>query len=182
MQDEVLRFNLIIIKHYSENSQTAIMLKEKYLHQLLEDLYEKDGLNVYDHGASVFTTEHVIFNSTKSWADQLVRDKLAVYSDAEHTTMRLTNFGKYWMMNGGYESFLMDCESIKDHHKQNDGHKVKEDSQQHIALQKEKEELVAARLKLTHFRLVGFWLTLVISCLGFFLSLFNLYMLLKVNK
>jgi hypothetical protein len=151
------------------------MLKEEYLQQLLNALYEKDQLNVYDHTATVFTTQSDEFIHTKLWADQLVRDKLAAYADPEHTCLQLTNFGKYWVMKGGYESFLKEGHSTKDHHKDNDDHKVQ-------MLKKEKEELIEARLKLTHYRLVGFWLTLVISSIGFLLSLYNLYLIMKGKK
>jgi len=151
------------------------MLKEEYLQQLLKALYEKDQLNVYDHIAAVFTTQSDEFTNTKSWADQLVRDKLAAYADPEHTCLQLTNFGKYWIVKGGYESFLKEGHSTKDHHKDDDGHKEQ-------MLKKEKEELIEARLKLIHYRLVGFWLTLVISSIGFLLSLYNLYLIMKGRK
>ena len=151
------------------------MLKEEFLQQLLKALYEKDQLNVYDHTATFFTTQSDEFANTKSWADQLVRDKLAVYADPEHTSLQLTNFGKYWVMKGGYESFLKEGHSTKDHHKDNDDHNEK-------LLRKEKEELIEARLKLTHYRLVGFWLALVISSIGFLLSLYNLYLIMKGKK
>jgi hypothetical protein len=45
--------------------------------------------------------------------------------------------------------------------------------------QHSKEELIEARLRLTHYRLWGFWLSLVISLIGFVLSLFNLYLILN---
>ncbi|MGZ8557444.1 MAG: hypothetical protein ACXWWC_03885 [Chitinophagaceae bacterium] len=151
------------------------MFKEEYLQHLLKALYDKGSLNIYDHNAAVFTTLSDEFANTKSWADQLARDKLAAYSDPEHTVMQLTNFGKYWMIKGGYESFLKEGQSTKDHHKINDDPKVN-------LLRKEKEELIEARLKLTHYRLTGFWLTIVISSLGFLLSLYNLYMFMKGKK
>lgn len=151
------------------------MLKEEYLQLLINALYEKDQLNVYDHAAATFTIQSDQFANTKSWADQLVREKLAAYSDPEHTSLQLTNFGKYWVMKGGYESFLKDAHNIREHHKENDDHKEK-------LLRKEKEELIEARLKLTHYRLVGFWLTVVISSIGFLLSLYNLYLIMKGKK
>src|SRR5688572_27668061 len=145
------------------------MLREEYLNQLLNAIYAKESLNVYDHTASEFSTSGDNFANTKSWADQLIREKLAVYADAEHTTMQLTNFGKYWIVKGGYEVFLKEGQSTKEHrYKDIDEHKVK-------LMRKEKEELIEARLKLTHYRLVGFWLTIVISSLGFLLSLYNLF-------
>jgi len=152
------------------------MLKEEYLSQLLNAIHAKESLNVYDYTASEFTSSGDVFAQTKSWADQLIRDKLAVYTDAEHTTMQLSNFGKYWVMKGGYAIFLKEGQSIKGHHhNHDDDHKVK-------LIRKEKEELIEARLKLTHYRLVGFWLTIVISSMGFLLSLYNLYLILKGRK
>src|SRR6187399_592715 len=120
------------------------MLKEEYLSQLLNAIYTKESLHVYDFTASEFTTSGDIFANTKPWAEQLIREKLAVYTDAEHTTMQLTNFGKYWVIKGGYEIFLKEGQSTKARH-QNDNHehKVK-------LIRKEKEELIEARLKLTH--------------------------------
>jgi hypothetical protein len=55
-----------------------------------------------------------------------------------------------------------------------DGLREKELLNQHT-----KDELIEARLKLTHYRLWGFWLSLVISLIGFVLSLFNLYLILS---
>lgn len=152
------------------------MIKEEYLQQLLKAVYDGGILNVYDYTATGFTLQSEEFANTKNWADQLVRDKLAVYADPEHTALQLTNFGKYWVMKGGYESFLKEGQSTKDDHKdKKDEHKVN-------LLRKEKEELIEARLKLTHYRLVGFWLTIVISSIGFLLSLYNLYLITKGRK
>jgi hypothetical protein len=151
------------------------MLKEEFLQLLLTALYDKGQLNVYDHAADLFATSGDEFANTKTWTDQLVRDKLAAYTDPEHTTLQLTNFGRYWILKGGYESFLKEGHTTRDHHKENDDHKDK-------MLRKEKEELIEARLKLTHYRLVGFWLTIVISSLGFLLSLYNLYLIMQGKK
>lgn len=152
------------------------MLKEEYLRQLLNTIYAKESLNVYDYTASEYSVSGDCFPHTKSWADQLIREKLAVYTDTEHTTMELTNFGKYWIVKGGYDSFLKEGQSIKkQRNKDIDEHKV-------TLMQKEKEELIEARLKLTHYRLVGFWLTIVISSIGFLLSLYNLFLIMKGRK
>ena len=151
------------------------MLKEEFLQQLLSALYDREELNVYDYVTACFTTESNEFANTKSWCDQLVRDKLAVYSDPLHTVLNVTNFGKFWMLKGGYESFLEAGHHIKDHSKE----KVDPAVKPH---QKEKDQLLEARLKLTHYRLAGFWLTLVISSMGFFLSLYNLYLIMQDRK
>jgi hypothetical protein len=105
----------------------------------------------------------------KSWVDQMVREKLIEYIDEEHTGISITNFGRYWIMNGGYPYFLRDGHS-KDH---------AANTENHHQLKKEKEELIEARLRLTRYRLYGFWLTLLISIIGFMLSVFNLYMIFK---
>lgn len=143
------------------------MLKEDFLQQVLKDLYEKGRLQIFDYTAETFTIRSEAFENVKSWTDQLVRDKMAVYADAEHTTIDITNFGRYWNLKGGYESFLREGMALKEHHKDHEEDKMR----------KEKEDLLEARLRLTHYRLVGFWLTILISSIGFLLSLYNLYLL-----
>ncbi|MBL7740637.1 MAG: hypothetical protein JNK14_15575 [Chitinophagaceae bacterium] len=140
------------------------MLKEEYLQQLLNDLYERGSLDIFDYTAELFPLQSEEFGNTKCWADQLVRDKMARYADDDHTTLLITNFGRYWVLKGGYESFLRDGLSTKDKEK---------------GPSTEKEKLIEARLKLTQYRLTGFWLALVISCIGFVLTLLNLYLLLR---
>ncbi|QGW26766.1 MULTISPECIES: hypothetical protein [Phnomibacter] len=93
----------------------------------------------------------------------MVRDKLASYCDPEHTVLNITNYGKFWILRGGYTSFLSDQHVLKEKPPAN------EKDQQKV-------ELLEARLKLTHYRLVGFWITLVISLVGFLLSVINLYL------
>lgn len=149
------------------------MLKEEFLHMLMGVVYDKNALNIYDYTANNFPAEGEEFRQCSDWADQLVQEKLAVYTDKERTTIHLTNYGRYWMLHGGYEAFLREGQRKRDNKKLRDLEKEK--------LAKEKEELLEARLKLTHFRLWGFWLTLIISLIGFTLSLFNLYLILR-NK
>lgn len=151
------------------------MLKEDYLQILLKELYQSGELNVYDYAAKIFTLTSDEFANAKSWADQLVKDKLAVYADPEHTVMQISNFGKFWILKGGYTSFLEQGQSLKDSFKEKDEKKIQ-------LIRREKEELIEARLKLTHYRLVGFWLTILISSIGFLLSLYNLYLIMKGRK
>jgi hypothetical protein len=145
------------------------MLKEQYLQQLLTAVYNEDTLNIYDYAAGVFTTQSEEFTHTKSWSDQLVKDKLATYGNAEHTTLQITNYGKYWIMKGGYEIFLKEGYNTKEKQKDKD-------------VIKEKEALLEARLRLTHYRLVGFWLTIILSSMGFILSLYNLFLIMNGRK
>jgi hypothetical protein len=146
------------------------MLKEEFLQELLKELYEKETLQLYDYTANKYSTHDEVFLNTKTWTDHLVKEKLAKFSDTDHTLIHITNFGRYWMLNGGYASFLQDGHNTKEIHKDKNDPKS-------ISIQKEKEDLLEARLKLTHYRLTGFWLTIVISTIGFFLSIFNLYVL-----
>jgi hypothetical protein len=145
------------------------MLKEQYLQQLLTAVYNEDALEIYNYAAAVLTTQSEEFTQTKSWSDQLVKDKLVTYGDGEHTTLQITNYGKYWMMKGGYEIFLKEGHNIKEKQKEKD-------------VVKEKEALLEARLRLTHYRLVGFWLTIILSSMGFILSLYNLFLIMNVKK
>ena len=153
------------------------MLKEEYLDQLMKAIYAKETLNVYDYNAAEFTTTGEEFANTKAWADQLVREKLAVFTDLEHTTMQLTNFGKYWILKGGYEIFLKEGQILKkDHHNHNG------DNNSSDLFRKEKEDLVEARLKLTHYRLIGFWLMIIVTSIGFLLSIYNLFLIINGKK
>jgi hypothetical protein len=149
------------------------MLKEEFLHMLMGIVYDKNSLNIYDYTANNFPPEGEEFRQCRDWSDQLVQEKLAIYTDKERTIIHLTNYGRYWMLQGGYEAFLLEGQRKRDSKKSRELEKEK--------MSKEKEELLEARLKLTHIRLWGFWLTLIISLIGFTLSLFNLYLILR-NK
>jgi hypothetical protein len=145
------------------------MLKEQYLQQLLKAAYDQGTLDIYDYAAAILTTQSEEFTHANPWSDQLVKDKLARYTNEEQTALQITNFGKYWIMKGGYEIFLRDSHNNKDKQKDKD-------------ITKEKEELLEARLRLTHYRLVGFWLTIILSSMGFILSLYNLYLIMSSKK
>ena len=149
------------------------MLKENYLQLLLQNIYENESIAVYDYAANIFSSEIENFSKTKEWTDQLVKDKLAKYRDNQNTELIITNFGKYWILQGGYDAFLKEGSRIK-------AEKKKED--QLSEFKNEKEELVEARLKLTKFRLVGFWLTIVISVIGLLLSSYNFYLIMYAKK
>ena len=89
------------------------MLKEEFLQQLLNAVYDKGSLAVYDYTAYNFTAGGEEFANIKNWSDLLVRDKLVVYADAEHTVLQITNFGRYWILKGGYDSFLKEGQLTK---------------------------------------------------------------------
>ena len=81
------------------------MLKEQYLQQLLKAVYDQDTLDIYDYAARILTTQSEEFIHTNSWSDQLVKDKLARYTDEDHTALQITNFGKYLIMKGDMKYF-----------------------------------------------------------------------------
>ena len=145
------------------------MVRELFQTQLLNDVYSHGPFNVYDYAMQKMGEDQADLVHVKTWADQLVKEKLVLYVDEAHTELSISNFGRYWIMNGGYQYYLRDGH-LKDH---------SISTENHHQLKKEKEELVEARLKLTKYRLYGFWLTLLISIIGFMLSVFNLYMLFK---
>ena len=149
------------------------MLKEEFLQVFLSTLYDKEILNIFDYTAEHFATKSEEFLQCSDWTSHLVKEKLAEYADKEHTTLQITNFGRYWIIQGGYDAFLR--EGLR----KTELKKIKDAERER--LNKDKEELIEARLKLTHFKLWGFWLSLIISLIGFTLSLFNLYLILK-NK
>jgi hypothetical protein len=149
------------------------MLKEEYLQELMDVVYKNKTMNLFDFTAEKFSPEGEEFLQCSEWANDLVQEKLAVFTDKERTTIQLTNYGRYWILKGGYDVYLRDSNYKKEFRKSKEIEKEK--------LKKEKEELMEARLKLTHFRLWGFWLSLIISLIGFTLSLFNLYLILR-NK
>lgn len=141
------------------------MLKEDFLHQLLQASYESEQLDIYQFSRQLSGDDTELFSNTRLWAHQLVRDKLCIYTDLEKTQMQITNYGRYWMLHDGYMGFLKDEHLLKEKEQ-------KEKDQQ-------KEVLLEARLKLVQYRLVGFWMALIISVVGLVLSVFNLYLFLS---
>ncbi len=141
------------------------MQKEAYLHQLLQATYTAEHLDIYQFSNQLAGDNVELFANTRMWAHQLVRDKLCIYTDLEKTQMQITNYGRYWMLHDGYMGFLKDEHQLKEKEQ-------KEKDQQ-------KETLLEARLKLVQYRLVGFWMALIISVIGLVLSVFNLYLFLS---
>jgi hypothetical protein len=141
------------------------MLREEFLHQLLQAVYESEQLDIYQYSLQLSGENLELFANTRIWAHQLVREKLCTYTDLERTQMQITSYGRYWMLHDGYMGYLKDEHTLKEKEQ-------KEKDQQ-------KDVLLEARLKLTQYRLVGFWLALIISVMGFILSAFNLYLFLR---
>ncbi len=139
---------------------------------LLNEIYKTEAVNFYDYAASQFAATEDSFKMVKAAASHLVKEKLAFYADEQHTSISVSNYGRYWILKGGYLSFLQS------------GHEVKEAVAKEPSTEKHhsKEELLEARLKLTHFRLIAFWLMILLSAIGFAFSIFNFIMLAKGRK
>ena len=84
------------------------MLKEEYLQQLLAVVYKNKTINLFDFTAETFSPEGEEFLQCIEWANDLVQEKLAVFTDKEKTTIQLTNYGRYWILKGGYDVYLRD--------------------------------------------------------------------------
>lgn len=140
--------------------------------ELLEEIYKTGAVNFYDFTAGRFAADEESFKLVKSAASHLVKEKLACYTDEEHTTVSISNYGRYWILQGGYYSFLKAGHEHKEHPPE------KTSNGKHHS----KDELLEARLKLTHFRLIGFWLMIFLSLLGFLFSIINFYMLVNGKK
>lgn len=144
------------------------MLKETFLENLLLAAYEQGSINFYDFALEKMKLDTEDFMQVRSWVQQLVRDKLAVYADAENTSISIANYGKYWMVQGGFLAYLRDEHDLKE--------------KRNLEKEAHQERLLEARLKLTQYRLFGFWIALVVSSLGFALSIFNLFLFLSDKK
>ena len=144
------------------------MRSEIFLEKLLETCYKQETVNIYDVAAEHFCGDEVEFVQVRTLVHHLVRSKLATYIDEEDTILKITNYGRYWMVRGGYLVYLKEEHELKE--------KRTHEKEVH------QERLLEARLKLTHYRLMGFWLALVISVLGLSLSVFNLFLFLSNNR
>ena len=147
------------------------MKEDAYLISLMAQLKIAESVNIYDYTFANFAPESEEVKYCRLWTEKLIKEKLICFIDEERTTIRLTNFGRFWNLKGGYEIYLRDAHQRKEQ-------KLLSQSKRESLL-KEKEELIESRLKLTHFRIMGFWISLVIALTGFFISIFNLYILLK---
>lgn len=143
------------------------MLKESFQKQLLETAYEEAEVSLFDFAAGFQPKDNEPLKMCREWTQPLVKDKLLSYADEKKTLVSLTNYGKYWMLNGGYLAYLRDEHDVKE--------------RKNLEKEQHEEQLLEARLKLTHYRLFGFWITLVVSALGFALSLVNLYLYFKAK-
>ena len=135
---------------------------------LLNAAYKNGILNTYDFCAEHWNTNEE-FRECKALTDELVDEKLVRYNDAQKTELKITNYGRYWVVNGGFLTYLKESEK-----------KIKPGRDKHN--EELKEELKEARLKFTHYRIVTYWWSFALTLISFLLSLLNLYLILNRNK
>lgn len=144
------------------------MYQEEFQCRLLEATYQQESIDIYDKARQIVGENDMDFQNTRNWTHKLVKEKLAAYADEEKTQLRISNYGRYWMMQGGYDAFLRCCLDLKEK-------KSAEKEQQKL-------ELLEERIKLTQYRLIGFWVTIVLSIVGVLSIALNLYLLLHEDK
>ncbi|MCU0376461.1 MAG: hypothetical protein MUF24_14230 [Chitinophagaceae bacterium] len=142
--------------------------RDIFLEKLLTEIDNKPKVDFYAFAFEQAGLSQEWFAQVRTWVHQLTREKLARYADEENTQLEITPYGRYWMLHGGYMGFLHDASFLKE----------KKTAEK---LQSE-EKLLEARLKLTQYRLVGFWIALVVSALGLILSLLNLWLYFGLKK
>ena len=109
---------------------------------LLQAVYKNDSLNLYDFCATQWTIDEESVHQCKALADKLVEEKLVKYNDVQKTELRITNYGRYWFIHGGYLIYLKEGERRNGHNERN---------KHNLEL---KEELKEARLRFTNYRIV----------------------------
>lgn len=137
------------------------MLREEAISKVLEEAYKHEKMNLYDACFNLFSESESHLSDCKAYADELIDEKLAKYIDEKKTMLEITNYGKFWMLKGGYIEYLKQSEK-----KIKNGSTSREDRLE--------EELVEARLKFTKYRIKTFWISFLLSILGFLFSLISL--------
>ena len=135
---------------------------------ILKAVYKNGSLNTYDFCAEQWKNNEDVFQQCKGMADQLVGEKLVKYEDAQKTELKITNYGRYWVAQGGFLIYLRESEK-----------KIKSTNDKDKHQEELKEELKEARLKFTHYRIVTYWWSFALTLISFLLSLLNLYLILN---
>jgi len=126
-------------------------LADRRAHDLLQAAYANDGADVFSAG------DADALKIDKLAADKLVRLKLAWFPDESRDTIKVTNSGRYWALNGGYMAFL------------------KEDPPTGGGGTRGRNpEMEALRFTYMKLRLNTFWLSFGMSIAGFLISLVSL--------
>jgi len=137
------------------------MVREEAISKVLERVYKTEKISLYDTCFDLFEGSENHLAESKAYADELIDEKLAKYIDEKKTLLEITNYGKFWMLKGGYIEYLKQCEK-----KSKNRETSKEDDLE--------DALLEARLKFTQYRIKTFWITFVLSILGFIFSLVSL--------
>ena len=127
---------------------------------LLNAAYKNGILNTYDFFAGQRNNGEEGFRECKALTDELVEEKLVRYNDVQKTEIKITNYGRYWVVHGGFLIYLRESEK-----------KIKPGRDKHNG--ELKEELKEARLKFTHYRIVTYWWSFALTLISFFLSLLS---------
>jgi hypothetical protein len=98
---------------------------------------------MYDFCAEQWNNGGDGFRECKALTDELVEEKLVRYNDAQKTEIKITNYGRYWVVHGGFLIYLKESEK-----------KIKSSRDRDKHNGELKEELKEARLKFTHYRLL----------------------------
>ena len=141
-------------------------MQEERMDILLNAVYKNNILNTYDFCAGRWNNGGEGLGECKALTDELVEEKLVRYNDAQKTEVKITNYGRYWVVHGGFLIYLKESEK-----------KIKPDWDKHNG--ELKEELKEARLKFTHYRIVTYWWSFALTLISFLLSLLNLYLILN---
>jgi len=134
---------------------------------LLNAVYKNGILNTYDFCAEYWNADKG-FRECKTLSVELVEEKLVRYNDTQKTELSITNFGRYWVVHGGFLIYLKESEK-----------KIKSGRGSDKYNGELKEELKEARLKFTHYRIVTYWWSFALTLISFLLSLLNLYLILS---
>ena len=73
---------------------------------LLKAVYKNANLNLYDFCTEQWKDDDEAFHQCKCLSDHLVEEKLVKYNDVQKTELTITNYGRYWVVNGGYFVYL----------------------------------------------------------------------------
>ncbi|MEP7322025.1 MAG: hypothetical protein ABI761_08900 [Saprospiraceae bacterium] len=138
------------------------MVREEAISQILEEAYKTEKINLYDICFHLFNHHDEHLTECKVYADELIDEKLAKYIDDKKTILEITNYGKFWILKGGYFEYLKQSEK-KQKSKENNNRENDLDS-----------ELTLARLKFTKYRIKTYWISFLLSMLSFIFSLISL--------
>jgi hypothetical protein len=144
------------------------MFLEERADRLLNAIYkDKNGvMNAYKFWAEEWGGDEESFKHCKEVVDELTDQKLIKYVDDQRTKITITNYGRYWITQGGYLIYLREGEK-----------KFKAERDKHN--EQLTEELKEARLKFTQYRIVTYWWSFAFSIISFILSVLSLYLVLK---